>query len=1072
MSGRCVVSAAVFAVVSQLAAAGLDVETAGAGFRVMRGGQVVVDAVRLSADGSGDATFKTSRDALGDGSTVWNRWCEETGRKVRLEVARHGNGEVEITMAGRAEFGSAAPTERRIVLEVPAAALDGRRWRALDDKLRGKFAIEGSFGEGFRETRMRWLAVDGVVFDFNPLGPGDYEANSTKDGWRHSDSIVGVWTVRRDGDRYLFEAGSGIKTAWGGFVGAKVVIREGEFDDYGKYHALNGFLYQSTMEPLRLLAFGSPRRGASYSNGEVVWSSARGHGWLESDMRRWPFVGHPEGAYYSHVGSCNDAVYRFSGLPDGWYFFTVAFGNYSGEDNSFRVTANGKPFLEDVSIPKGKLRTVTKLMRIREGTLDVGFSGNWIVSVMALQPFLSAAEDFNFTRRFWCVDGFEPGGFHRNRDIIGDVKPKDRDLLENLPVPGTEFAAPQKHGRLPVELSQGSTKGMEWTRDANIYRLFNNSSLLDELDGPGVIGRYFDQEIDGKGITAIMLSGMLSRHTYIGHERRGLGAVRRIVDEAHRRGIKVIDHIDVTLLWNVAQGFRVMAEHADELMLTCFDRLPSFQYCFQNPEVRKRLMAYLEEDVRNGVDALQLDEAHYWKERCTCPHCRRKFFEDTGWTMPMNEADVAWTDVDSPFRKCWHAWRIRTGTDFLIEVKRRLKAIRPDLVISEYQTEDGVMGPWDAIHVGRSYMDLGRVVDFFGMEVMSRTVLKNFRVELPNRRVQNMVAIAYGAPIWDWYYSANWQNDYAAWALGEMSAQSSLLSQVDIPPDAPDYLHFRAGGRAMQRVGATTVAEVALFYSSPSLIFGKSTRFAVELSGVAQALEALHVPYDVIADPSLDAETLGKYKVLVLGTAECLSDAQVDVVREYVSRGGRVRLSRGGGSRDERGRLRERNPLEDLVAGGRIAYSPVATAEPFAMSKLVVGRPCAYAADPAAERKFRSEVWQWAKEASWWRIAAPDGVYTAVWRERDGNLAIHFFNATGVKNVSGDVVTADAPSPAFPRLESDVSFVVQEGSRAWAVSPEFDGERELHVEKVDGNGLKVVVPGDLLRGYLLVRVGR
>ena len=41
-----------------------------------------------------------------------------------------------------------------------------------------------------------------------------------------------------------------------------------------------------------------------------------------------------------------------------------------------------------------------------------------------------------------------------------------------------------------------------------------------------------------------------------------------------------------------------------------------------------------------------------------------------------------------------------------------------------------------------------------------------------------------------------------------------------------------------------------------------------------------------------------------------------------------------------------------------------------------------------------------------------------------------------------------------------------------AVSPEFDGERELHVEKVDGNGLKVVVPGDLLRGYLLVRVGR
>ena len=65
--------------------------------------------------------------------------------------------------------------------------------------------------------------------------------------------------------------------------------------------------------------------------------------------------------------------------------------------------------------------------------------------------------------------------------------------------------------------------------------------------------------------------------------------------------------------------------------------------------MRERLFRYLEEDLRGGVDAFQLDEAHFWRNRCTCRFCCERFRRDTGWEVPLNEASDAWGDPDSAF---------------------------------------------------------------------------------------------------------------------------------------------------------------------------------------------------------------------------------------------------------------------------------------------------------------------------------------------------------------------------------------------------------------------------------------
>ena len=1074
---------------SLAAAVPFDVRMSGGAMSIFREGRPLVERVVLLRGDADDGDLRLS-SLTTNGVRVWNMWSEAGGRQVRLEAAVHPQGHVELTMAGRSAYGEDGFSERRIRLVVPHAELDGKPWRAYDGRFDGQYERSGVFGPGFERMSVRYLAVGGMVFDFNPLGVGDLNA-SNSDGWRHCDGVCGVWTLRRDGRGYLFEAGSDIGTSWGGFVGAKLVLREGSFEDYGRHHAMASFRYSDLFKPMRLLAFGAPRFGKAYADGDVVYHPARGYGWKSTDYLRWPYVGGMEGAYYSHVGAYpgvgTDGVYRFTGLSDGWYYLTVSAGNQPGRPNRFRLTANGQDVWRDVSVPTGQVRTVTQALHVRGGALELDFRGEWIVSTIGLQFLMADSEDFSFLRPFWCSDGYEPGGPHRNCDWPGPVVPGRRDETLDLPLPGSENAGKARPLPPPeTELPDPALPSLAWTRDASIYRLFNNSSLLDELDVPGALQLYFDREIDGRGYNAIMLSGMLSRHTFIGRIGSGQDAVRRIVAEAHRRGIKVIDHLDATLLWNIGQGFRVMTEHIDELNLSSFDRLPSFQYCLLNPSMRERLFRYLEEDVRNGVDAFQLDEAHFWHNRCVCRFCRERFRRDTGLEVPLDEASAAWVDPDSPFRRTWYAWRVRVGTDFFIDLRRRLKPVKADLVISEYTTEAAFAQHWGMIQDGRVYMDLGRVVNFFGVEVMCRTVLKNFRAELPTRRTQNMVALAYGTPIWDWYYSQNWQNDYAAWALSEMSAQTPLLSQVDHPPDAPDYRGFRAEGRAMKRVGAETCAELAMYFSSATVMSDPEKVFASDFGGTAQALEALHVPYDVLGDQCLSADRLGKYRVLCLGAARCLSDEQVEAVREFAKRGGTVRLTGLAGTCDGYGNEREEGAFaKDLadacgrtgvvrvpIGNGAYVYSSEPRGVPFHMKNLVVGKAFAYDADPAYEAAFREEVREWSMPAAWWRVDAPAGVYSSVWREADGTYAIHFFNATGVSNRHGAVVTSDAPNPAFPALPRPVAFTMPGAAdmSATAESPDFGGKVPLE-SACDAQGRRTfLLPPGLLRAYSLVRV--
>ncbi len=117
-----------------------------------------------------------------------------------------------------------------------------------------------------------------------------------------------------------------------------------------------------------------------------------------------------------------------------------------------------------------------------------------------------------------------------------------------------------------------------------------------------------------------------------------------------------------------------------------FNRTPGFKKAFldpANPQVRRYLLALLEEIATNyDVDGIQLDYIRYpFQDSTTKQHfgytdVSRELFKKTYGVDPkkIKPSSPAWAQ--------WTGFRIRQITSFVSESSRRLKAKRPDLVIS------------------------------------------------------------------------------------------------------------------------------------------------------------------------------------------------------------------------------------------------------------------------------------------------------------------------------------------------------------------------------------------------------
>ena len=999
---------------------------------------------------------------------------------------------------------------RFIRLTVPGPVLAGKPYEALVGNGRKYIPEKGTCNAKYNGGNYRWFSADGLVFDFNPFGAADYCSGY------HAGAVKGIWNISPKEGKYILTAGSTLKN-YGGFTGAKLVIRDGTFADYPKYHFMDQYSYSQHLLPTRLLAFGANKRGSQYADGNIPFDAAKGYGWTEGT--RDFLTGHEEGVLYSNVTG-TDAAYSIANLPNGLYVFTIGAGNYTGAENGFSVEVNGVELAPKTTIPPRKVFFSSRAIRITGGRAELRFKGRYLLSQMGVQPLLGDGEDFTIRRGFWVSDGYEPASIYRNCDYARQaVFPISTECYE-MPVPGTESQGAPRNPPRPVKLPDPNLPSLAWLKNAQIYRLLSNSATLAELEDDQVRKNYLDQGIAGKNYNAVMVSGMHSRHTYFSHLERGREAIRKIAGDVHARGMKLLDHHDSTLLWNVDAGLRVLAERLPELGRALSDNLPSFQLCPSNPAFNETYYAYLRGLILAGVDGFQIDELQFWSHGCSCQHCREAFHRDTGWTLPLNELDKDYTNPSSPIMKRFFDWRIAAQTNWFVELRRRLEDIKPDLVVCNYTTHWGFTRSLFRHNAGCSLIENGRAMNFFGTEVMTRNVMQSSRPLLPLRKMKNLLTLAYDAPIWGWYYCSDWQSNYFSWCVANMTGQAGLLSTVEEPPEMPQFEVFGASSANMDKQGAKEVAQVALLFSAQSRDWNAGIGFDNELFGLAQTLEALHIPYEFVGDMSLNAKVLGKYKALAVCASGCLSDDNIREIRGFAERGGLVQLTTVTGLFDELGNRRDtwpfanifgfsiahnqnmppvdaidtgegvvklEAPMRSFVPGrytvnplgeerpygkGRLFYRAVPLAARFNANETTAGKTWTFNPDPKLEAFYRKRVAAMLHDASYWQVSLPDKVYTTIWREANGCQVIHFLNSTGTNITFNETLSNQAPNPAFPPMAEDILFTIPApGCKGvTAASPDFQGTRTLeYAQNADGT-ITATLPKELLKAYTIVRI--
>ncbi|MBE6368695.1 MAG: hypothetical protein E7056_00855 [Lentisphaerae bacterium] len=1086
--------------------------------------EIMVRAIELNMPAAPD---KFDYKVLPDGSRVWNAWNENPEYKFRREVALRPDNTVEINLACYVPVFNENRV-RTMSFKMPYSFFAGGKYRALHTNSRSWNYQEGDFAadsKNFPKQPWRFMTLEKgekkIIFDMNALGAADFCHMYT------GGAVRGVWQVMRKGDDLEIFSGATVPVAHD-YTGLKMVLREGVFEDYDKLHAQRAFTYTNSFKPLALYSFGDNRVGGMYTPNNLRSYSVRNRaGWVGFPELK-TYTASKEGAYYSHMAG-KDAVFRRSNLASGFYIVTVGAGNGSGTANNFSLSVNGEDLEKNISVKKDTVHVASKTFHVgKDGVLDIKFDGDFIVSAIGIQFLMADAEDYTLYRGFWKVDGFEPGSIYRNIDYAKKPVFKLASDTFVLPVSGKEAAGPLKKIQSQVLLPDPDSPELAWLPTGNWFKMLSNSSTLSEADTPEKADRLIKSKIAGKNYDAVMVSGMHSRHTYINHVQRGIEAFRVMAESAHKHNLKLIDHHDATLCWNVDAGLRFMAENLPEAVRNCDTLLPSYQLCPSDPDFCERYYKYLTELVKAGVDGFQIDELVYEMNTCSCQHCREKFYEATGCYYPVNELDKDVQNAYSELRRQWFQWRKASIADWFVELRRRCMPYNKNLVLCMYTTHWGFTRSNPRYSANSCLFELGRAVNYFGTEVMSRNPLMTYRNLLPHRRMKNVLTLTYGTPIWAWIYASRHPQIYAGWAISNMAKQVALLPEIVIKPNEADFLKFDTSKENMPRTGVEAHTKVALLFSQASRDWNTNISFSAELFGLAQSLDAEHISYEFICDNQLNSKDLAKYNVIFLAGNNCIADESAAVIKEFIRNGGTAVITPYTGINDEMGRARKewifkeifdftpqfRNvsvksmannalaeifkmpvmPAEhnaEVLASGTLANgstTPLALAKSFGKGKVIylggvfgsmlcegegshrhASRSKAF--DPAIDSFYRQLIVKAAANGRVWSTNAPEKVITALWRNKD-KIYVHFFNATGVEVKAGEMLDPLAPrGEKYPALTADISFTLKavKNGKVTAYSPDFEGGKVLESTYRNGE-LTVTLPKALLKTYTLIHV--
>jgi hypothetical protein len=293
------------------------------------------------------------------------------------------------------------------------------------------------------------------------------------------------------------------------------------------------------------------------------------------------------------------------------------------------------------------------------------------------------------------------------------------------------------------------------------------------------------------------------------------------------------------------------------------------------------------------VDAVFSNRWH-GSGKCFCGFCQESFRKAAGMAIPKSN------DPADPAQRqyiVWHQERLFAVWDLL---DKEIRAIRPkasfvanagggalseldmagigrraETLFADRQARRGLMAPWANGKTGKEYRaamgtkPIGSIVSV-GVEEPYRwkdSVQSNAEIQLWFAE-----AIAHGLRPWFTKFNAK------------------VIDKRWMPAVEQVYRWHWKNEKYLRNTAP--VARVAMVYSQQTAHFygGAQARALVEdaLLGYYHALVEARIPFEMVHDRKLDADSIAPFRTLILPNIACLSDAQCVQLRAFVERGGRL----------------------------------------------------------------------------------------------------------------------------------------------------------------------------------------
>jgi len=417
--------------------------------------------------------------------------------------------------------------------------------------------------------------------------------------------------------------------------------------------------------------------------------------------------------------------------------------------------------------------------------------------------------------------------------------------------------------------------------------------------------------LKGLGVNTVFINGLHFRLSFLDRNKRTLEQLKRVTAICHARGMKVIEHLDLTI--PLYLGTSDMLKHPEWLQIDArYGSTVARWYCFNNPDFQKWSINYLKDLLRKtDVDGFSLDEVGYSISRikeeifCGCGYCRKKLKEDTRVLLSENSNSLFWNNYDDSAWRRYVKWRITSKRDYMIKVSDELRKIRPDIFFTGYNTNFANVYARD--HGGCMWEDSKVPNMFTGIEIWVRlSTTASFPFIMADLKLRSAIADHWNRPSWIIVTPEDDETFIFTWAMTRMAKQRPWINKTLIPEG--QMKKCLAAPPFMNDENCRILTDIGVLFSTQARdAYKDSSAHGFPVTGWLEFLIMNNIQADALMDDDLNPEILSKYRLLILPNSSALSEKQIAALISFIEKGGSVICSLETGGLNENGESRGSN---------------------------------------------------------------------------------------------------------------------------------------------------------------------